>query len=230
MKKCSTCQNIKEDIDFAKSKSTKSGLQHSCKLCRKNMRLANLEKFSQRDKESYQKNRDKKLQYQKEYQQVNRTERLEYLRKYQAEHKLELREKQLVYTKTNQKHINKVKAKRKYERYHNDINYKLSAVLRCRFIRALKGNAKRGSAVRDLGCTIEEFKVYIENKFKVGMTWDNWSRDVWHLDHKIPLCAFDLNNPIELKKAVHYTNLQPLWATENLKKNGNLNFIASSSI
>ena len=108
---------------------------------------------------------------------------------------------------------------------------RLRANLRSRLNKAIKGNYKTGSAVGDLGCSIEEFKLYIEAQFnpnfkKIGlpmaMTWDNWSRKGWHMDHIIPLSHFDLSDPEQLKKAVHYTNLQPMWAKENLSKSNKL--------
>ena len=54
--------------------------------------------------------------------------------------------------------------------------------------------------------------------FKPGMGWDNWSYRGWHLDHKKPISYFDLTNKEELQKALHYTNLQPMWGKENQKK------------
>lgn len=96
--------------------------------------------------------------------------------------------------------------------------FRLSMNLRTRVIKAMKNNSKVGSAVRDLGCSIEYFKSYLESKFEPGMTWENYGRKGWHLDHVIPLCNFNLVNRDEFLKAIHYTNIQPLWADDNHRK------------
>ena len=101
-----------------------------------------------------------------------------------------------------------------------DLSYRLANVLRRRLNHALKGNVKKGSAVKDLGCTIPELIHHLESKFKPGMTWSNYGFNGWHIDHIIPLCKFDLTDVIQLKKACHFSNLQPLWKEENLKKGG----------
>jgi hypothetical protein len=98
-----------------------------------------------------------------------------------------------------------------------DINKRLAHNLRNRLKSAIKRGRKAGSAFHDLGCSIEEFKSYIASKFKDGMSWNNYGK--WHLDHIIPLCKFDFSNRKDFLKAAHYTNYQPLWAEENLKKN-----------
>ena len=89
---------------------------------------------------------------------------------------------------------------------------------------AIKNKNKSGSAVRDLGCTIDEFKVYIEKHFDKGMSWSNWSTKGWHIDHKKPISSFDLTDRDQIIKAVHYTNLQPLWAKDNHKKHAKLDW------
>ena len=101
---------------------------------------------------------------------------------------------------------------------------KLANGLRNRLKNALHGNYKSGSAVRDLGCSIEELKQRLEKQFYTNsetgemMTWDNYGYRGWHVDHIIPLASFDLTKREQLLKACHYTNLQPLWAKENLSK------------
>jgi hypothetical protein len=69
-----------------------------------------------------------------------------------------------------------------------------------------------------LGCTWESFIKHIERLFEPGMTWDNWGRDSWHIDHVVPLAAFDLSDPAECMVACHYRNHRPLWASQNMGK------------
>jgi hypothetical protein len=69
-----------------------------------------------------------------------------------------------------------------------------------------------------LGCSIEFFKEYIEGLFTEGMTFKNHGFYGWHYDHIKPLSKFNLLDKEEQKKAFHYTNIQPLWAEDNLKK------------
>jgi len=102
------------------------------------------------------------------------------------------------------------------EREQRDPNFKLANRLRARLYKITKGLIKSGSAVKDLGCTIEELKNYLEQQFKKGMTWDNYGK--WHIDHRRPLAKFNLTDRQQFLEACHYTNLQPLWATENIIK------------
>lgn len=100
----------------------------------------------------------------------------------------------------------------------NDVQFKLATRLRIRMYCALKQNNKAGSAIKELGCTVSELKSYLEKQFKDGMTWKNWGKKGWHIDHVKPLSSFDLTDSNQFAKAVHYTNLQPMWAEENLSK------------
>jgi hypothetical protein len=107
--------------------------------------------------------------------------------------------------------------------YYKDINNRLRKNLRGRLSCAIQrgfDGSRGGSFVRDLGCSIQDFKVLMENKFQSGMSWENygWGDDKWHLDHIIPLISFDLTDTEQFKKAAHYTNYQPLWQLDNFKK------------
>ena len=117
----------------------------------------------------------------------------------------------------SEKH-NEYQAKYKSNKYHTNVNFKITAVLRSRLRKVIKNNWKVGSAVALLGCTTDEFKAHIESKWQPGMTWDNWSIDGWHIDHIVPLDSFDLQNIEELQIACHYSNLQPLWSKDNCSK------------
>ena len=86
-----------------------------------------------------------------------------------------------------------------------------------RILLALKGKSKSADTITLLGVSNIEFLwAYLEKQFKSGMTREN--HGLWHVDHIIPCSSFDLTKPEEQAKCFHYTNLQPLWASENLSK------------
>lgn len=121
-----------------------------------------------------------------------------------------------VYSKKNRTKIN-VQRKKHIE---DDVNFKLSTRLRVRLCMAIRKNSKSGSAVKDLGCSIPELRVYLESKFKLGMNWENWGRgkDKWHIDHIRPLASFDLTDRGQFLIACNFSNLQPMWESENFSK------------
>lgn len=98
------------------------------------------------------------------------------------------------------------------QRYKNDLQFKISSNLRSRLNSAIRNAQKSGSAVRDLGCTISEFKQYFETKY--GVNWKDYGV-IWEIDHIKPLSHFDLTNRDQLLKAVHYTNLRPMTPHQN---------------
>jgi hypothetical protein len=107
------------------------------------------------------------------------------------------------------------------EKLESDTQFRLAYILRSRLRTALNKKYKAGSAVKDLGCSIEELKAYLESKFQEGMTWENHSQTGWHIDHIKPLSRFDLSDREQFLEACHYSNLQPLWAEDNLSKSDN---------
>lgn len=156
----------------------------------------------------------------KEKQRIANKKRPPYTKE-QKRRKLELHNKRMLDPKYKEKYINKAKEIHK-NRYKRDILYQLKNLLRIRLNHALNGKYKTGSAIKDLGCSIEELKSYLESKFYPNpntnepMTWDNRGVLGWHIDHIIPLSSAKTEE--ELIRLCHYTNLQPLWAKDNLAK------------
>jgi hypothetical protein len=168
--------------------------------------------------------KDRMKIYSKIYYKANK-DKVEVLAKRKVYYEIN-RDKQIAYTKAyrkaNRDKVNTQRNKNRNNRMKTDIQFKLSRVLRRRLYKALHGNYKNGSAVKDLGCTIDELKTHLESKFQSGMTWDNWSLKGWHIDHIKPLASFDLTDREQLLIACHYTNLQPLWAKDNLIKSAKI--------
>lgn len=119
-----------------------------------------------------------------------------------------------------------VDKKREYFReYHRkraeeDPTFKLAGALRARVRAAIKaaGGKKSKKTEELIGCTIEELMVHLERQFKDGMSWENYGD--WHVDHIKPVASFsNLANDIDEQRACfHFSNLQPLWAEDNLRK------------
>jgi len=117
------------------------------------------------------------------------------------------------------KNIKKTQA-RFVERYNNDIQFNCAIKFRRRIYMAIRNQytSKSLSTIELLGCSYKELKLYIESLFTLEMTWEKLLDGKIHLDHIVPCASFDLSKPEEQKKCFHYTNLQPLWAEDNLKK------------
>lgn len=120
--------------------------------------------------------------------------------------------------KKNKKEVNKKHVQRKALRRKQDYRFRLTHNLRGRIWQAMNNQAsnKYNSSIELLGCSVELVRKHLESQFKEGMTWGNYGE--WHIDHIRPCASFDLTKLEEQKKCFHYTNLQPLWAKDNLSK------------
>lgn len=212
---CSRCGIEKplEDFYFRKDQNK---YRRDCKECRK-----------KRDIIYYQNNKEKRKLYVKlnkehfnELRRAKYKENEEYKNKikenckiYREKHRDILNEHSRQYRKEHQQEITQ---KRK-EKRHNDEKYYFEIYLRNKinnYLYRYGKITKKNNVQEILGCSYQEFKKYIENKFEKGMNWNN--RGKWHLDHIIPLStAKDYDDLVKLN---HYTNFQPLWAIDNLKK------------
>lgn len=101
-------------------------------------------------------------------------------------------------------------------KYATDIKFRIKSAIQARIRAAIKNNYKAAGTTELIGCSIEYLKCYLEFQFKDGMSWDNYGE--WHVDHRIPCASFDLSDPEQQKACFHYTNLQPLWWIDNVRK------------
>ena len=185
----------------------------------------------------YEKNKDREIERSKAWQEKNKDKFKAYAKEWREQNADIIKEKHAEHYQKNKEKINKrtsewQKANRDKvnirwrHRMKTDPQFKLGVLLRIRLNEALKNNHKTGSAVKDLGCSIADLKVYLEGLFYpdpvsgTPMTWDNWTKNSagWQIDHIKPMTSFDLTDPAQLKEACHHTNLRPLWHADHILK------------
>ena len=215
-----------------------------CKICKKEFKPnSGVQKFCSKNcfskaKKIYQQkyyefNSQKRKEYDKKYHKQYRKLHREELKKNKREYYLKYKDKILIkyseYRKNHKEEIKQYRLEHKKERteYGNrydknrrktDVNFRLAHYLRCRISKVLRDNRKSDSTTKLLGCSIEQLKWYFASKFTKGMSWAKVMNGEIHIDHIKPCAAFDLSKESEQRKCFHYTNLQPLWAKDNLSK------------
>ena len=196
------------------------GLLKICRKCRslsqKIKREENYEHYINQKRKYRNKNREKINAEKREYRKNNKEKVKQSYEKWRESENGKIYTKK--YYEENKSKRMKIHAQYCSNRRKEDIGFKIVTNMRTNINRAIKTNRKGGTTEELLGCSIAELKEHLQNKFKEGMTWENWTVNGWHVDHIIPCAAFDLTKKEEQKKCFHYTNLQPLWAIENLKK------------
>ena len=244
IKICNKCLIEKNVSCFYKNKNTKDGYISICKECKKQTnqkyykkniehiieyRDGKKEEMREYLKEYYRTNIDKIKEYRenneeilklkrKEYYLNNRNKLIEKSKNYNFKHKEKRQEQSKHYLDNNQKSINE---KDKLRRINNPI-YKISGLVRCRLRKYLKSYniTKKNKTFHIIGCSPEFLKEHLEKQFIEGMNWNNHGLFGWHIDHIIPLSSAKTEE--ELYRLCNYTNLQPLWAIDNLKKSNKL--------
>jgi len=179
--------------------------------------LRNKKKILEASEEYRLANPEKFKKYQAKYRNNNLNKVREASRKWAMENK----EKGIQWAKNNKEKINK--AKKQY--YYSHPNVIIASALRTRVLSAFRSqNAVKSKKTLELvGCSIEYLKKHLENQFTPGMNWNNRGFYGWHIDHIKPLSLFDLKDTNQQKIAFHYSNLQPLWAKDNLAKKNKYN-------
>lgn len=136
---------------------------------------------------------------------------------------------QFIYSLDHRKYCSDKCSKQYFKlRLKNNPNIRLIHNLRVRLYEVLKGKIKTSSTLNLLGCSVDELWIYLESQFQPGMTRENYG--TWHIDHIKPCSSFDFTDPDQQKKCFHYTNLQPLWAEDNIKKSNKTIYLSSFSV
>jgi len=174
-------------------------------------------KEKERQKKYYEEHKEQIKLRQKNYKKEHR----EVARRYYKNHKEQISDSNKKYYEEHKDQIRKYQINNKEQikekeslRRKNNLSFKISKNLRNRLFKVVK--YKYASALDLVGCSVEDLMKHLESQFQEGMTWDNYGK--WHIDHIKPCASFNLLNEEEQRQCFHYSNLQPLWAVDNLKK------------
>jgi hypothetical protein len=215
-KVCSKCKEEKNVCEFGKAKKSKDGLLHCCKKCNNERSKKYVKENYEKTLESQRNWRKKNPEWVKNINAKNYTNNKEYnnfrVKKWYESNP----EKRKEY---REKHKPR-KLERRKERRSDDPIFNIINRVRGRLYKYLKSNniVKTNKTFEIVGCTPEFLKEHLEKQFVGGMNWEN--RDEWHIDHIIPLSSAKTEE--DIYKLCHYTNLQPLWAEENMKKSNKI--------
>ena len=179
-----------------------------CKVCGQEKPLS--EFYKRKDTKDGHRNKCKSCE--KEKSKHYYLDNKEKIREKKKDYHQEKKEKRKQYNLDNSEKINEWRRGYRKNRRKNDTLFRLSCNVRGMVHRAIK--TKRTEEI--IGCSFQELKLHLEQQFTEGMSWENYGD--WHIDHIYPLSWFVITDPEEVAKANHYTNLQPLWAEENLSK------------
>lgn len=224
---CNKCCVEKGICEFYKHPKKVGEVRHSCKKCMNKVSLKNYfnnietEKERKRKyyKQYYLKNKEKENLRSKKFRETN----LEKIKEIQR-----LSSKKII-EKNPEKHREKTREWRKnnpkYNTQYNKNRHKTDSIFklktntrnRIREFLKIKNFTKKNKTFDIVGCSPIFLKEYIEKKFSEGMSWGNYGLYGWHIDHITPLSSAKTEE--EVIKLFHYTNLQPLWAEDNLRKN-----------
>jgi hypothetical protein len=214
MKICSKCKIEKSFENFTKDKHRTDGYKIYCKSCVKS---------NYKPKELTIKQKERKKLSNKFWREKNQ----DYVKLKKIEYYINNKEHVINKSKENylknRKKYNKTKKYYILNKLKNNIDFKfkfsISNLIRCSFYRACNGTYKKSNKTEEiLGCSIDEFSLYLQKQFKDGMTFENYGE--WHLDHIYPISL--ATNEEEIIRLNHYTNFQPLWASENIIKSNKL--------
>ncbi|KEF40445.1 hypothetical protein M670_00471 [Schinkia azotoformans MEV2011] len=222
LKKCTKCEERlpATAVYFNKNCQKRDGLTPRCKRClnvqAKIYRENNKEKIKTTKQKIYERDKVRIISKVKKYRAENKEKIAEKKRVYHLQNIDRIKDQKKRYYKNHRKERSLYFSEYQRTRLKNDSAFRLKHNLRRRVHHALKGEIKSKKTLELIGCSVSYLKRHLEKQFKPGMSWDNYGE--WHIDHIRPCATFDLSDPDQQKQCFHFTNLQPLWAAENLSK------------
>jgi hypothetical protein len=193
------------------------GRLNRCKQYRKDYAKANSDSIRATKIAYAQRNKDRISANAKARYYANHEERKSKLREYAKANSRS--EYMKAYVEANRESLRKKTAARMRARRESDVGFRVKNNLSKRITNALtrdQGPKARARTLKLLGCSIEEFKLHIASQFSAGMTWDNYGE--WELDHILPMANYLLTDSKTLSVLCKYTNYQPLWKVDNIRK------------
>jgi hypothetical protein len=225
-KLCKTCLLKLDTKLFTKSKDNKDGLRTQCNICRslkrKNDRAKNPKKWRDYENKYRKANPEAKKAKDKRYRDKHKEQAKTYFKSYYEKNS------EIIKERTKKYQMENIEAHREYKKVYQkrrrdeDPIFRIIGNIRHRLNEFLKyeGMKKNSKISQYLGCDKEYLRKYIESQFKPGMTWDNYGSE-WHVDHKMPLKTENVTEE-QIYERNYYTNLQPMWGSDNIKKSNKL--------
>ncbi len=221
-KLCVGCKQSKKYNDFTKNHTKKDGLNNYCRMCQKKYR-EKIKDQTEKYQQEYRKINSEKLSLQQKHYRMNHKQKIsERDRRYRSDNKDKIRLKHQQWSDKNREYIRAYRNQRYHDKNKHSLEHRLRSSLRSRVRLAIGAGKKCAKTMELVGCSLEDLRKHIEKQFIDGMSWDNYGLYGWHIDHRVPCSNFDLTDPVQQKQCFHYTNLQPLWAKDNLIKSNKL--------
>jgi thiol-disulfide isomerase/thioredoxin len=197
------------------------------KACYKNWADKNKEHLKAKRIKFYAENKeDQNRKSRERFKKLKETdpERYErFLKKRREEYYKKYKPKVLAYAKEYAKKNKKVILEKYLKKLKTNPQFSMAHKLRGRLNKLVRKEIKTSSVLKLLGCPLPEFLDYFKSKFTRGMSWKKFLAGEIHIDHIRPCASFDLTKELEQRKCFHYSNLQPLWAKDNLSKGAKYN-------
>lgn len=242
---CCVCKQSKDLAScFPRNRSKKLGRSYDCKECRRidwrTRYQANTVFYLKKNREYRRNNPETVKKFKRAWEKANPEKMRAMLQRQRIKHRERINHAarrfyhesraarpEYYKQKDREKRVRLREWRAKYvrDRRANDVEFRLRGNLRALIKNSIKfSSGITGSArVTDLlGCSIGDFRIYFESLFEPGMTWQDFMEGRIHIDHIMPCAIFDLTKPEHQKRCNHFSNLQPMWASENIRKSNKL--------